>query len=91
MGEEAFEVFIERLFDFLKVLLDRGVSEGCGRLYHGLLDERSHERTLERMHRLLRLLLEALDSGEHVTQALTERCVLGAQLPVVCDGKMSSL
>ena len=86
-SEEAFEVLIERLFDLLKVLLDRGVAEGRCHVCHGLLDERSHERTLERMHRLLRLLPEALGSGKHVTQTLTKRGVLGAQVPILFAGK----
>src|SRR5215471_15260749 len=90
-GEEAFDVFIECLFDFLKVLLDYWVSEGGRRVGHGLLDEWSHERTLERMHCLLCLLLEALDSGEYVTQALTKRRVLGAQVPILFDGEMPSV
>ena len=55
---------------------------------YSLLDERSHERTLERMHRFLCLLPEALGSGKHVTQTLAKRGVLGAQLPILFDGEM---
>ena len=54
----------------------------------GLLDERSHERTLERMHCLLCLLPEALGSGKQVTQTLAKRGVLGAQVPILFDGEM---
>src|SRR5262249_12715978 len=78
----------ERLFDLLKVLLDCGVAEGHCCLCHGLLDERSHERTLERMHRLFCLLPEALGGGKHVTQTLAKRGVLSAQLPILFDGEM---